>query len=65
MCAVDWVEKRSQPGEAAGCGKADETNETPVFIVYAAIIGRTPFPDYCQCAGLIAGCTAPGSFICR
>jgi hypothetical protein len=35
--------EKSQPGEAAGCGKADGTNEMPVVIVYAAIIGCALF----------------------
>jgi hypothetical protein len=55
VCADGIAEKKSQPGEAAGCGNADGTNAlanvTPVFIVDAAIIGCTFFLDYSRCAG--------------
>jgi hypothetical protein len=53
VCADDIAEKKGQPGEAAGCGKADGTNITPVFIVDAAIIGCTFFLDYSRCAGFL------------
>jgi hypothetical protein len=61
VCADDIAEKKGQPGEAAGCGKADGTNAvangakrvTPVFIVDAAIIGCTFFLDYSRCAGFL------------
>ena len=62
MCANDWAEKKSQPGEAAGCGKADEPRNASVFIVDAAIIGCTFSLDYSRCAGFSPSCTAQRSF---
>jgi hypothetical protein len=58
VCADDWAEKKSQPGEAAGCGKADESRNASVFIVDAAIIGCTFSLDCSRCAGFPASRTA-------